>query len=66
MNSKISNEDLNELIAMAWADDVTFDDIEARFGLNEDAVMKIMKANLRFNSYKLWRKRIRWIKEKKH
>ena len=60
----LSDQDLNELIAMAWADDVTFDDIESRFGLNEDAVMKIMKSSLRFRSYKLWRKRIRWIKEK--
>lgn len=49
---------------MAWADDVTFDDIYLRFGLNEDAVMKIMKSSLRLNSYKLWRKRIRWIKER--
>lgn len=60
----LSDDDLNELIAMAWADDVTFDDIYLRFGLNEDAVMKIMKSSLRFNSYKLWRKRIRWINER--
>lgn len=60
----LSDDDLNELIAMAWADDVTFDDIYLRFGLNEDAVMKIMKSSLRFRSYKLWRKRVRWIKEK--
>lgn len=60
----LSDDDLNELIAMAWADDVTFDDINLRFGLNEDAVMKIMKSSLRFRSYKLWRKRVRWIKEK--
>lgn len=60
----LSDDDLNELIAMAWADDVTFDDIYLRFGLNEDAVMKIMKSSLRLNSYKLWRKRIRWIKER--
>lgn len=66
MRSKLnlSDDDLNELIAMAWADDVTFDDIYLRFGLNEDAVMKIMKSSLRLNSYKLWRKRIRWIKER--
>lgn len=62
----LSNQDLNELIAMAWADDVTFDDIELRFGLNEDAVMKIMKSSLRFRSYKLWRTRVHHIKKVKN
>lgn len=54
----LSNNDLNELIAMAWADDVTFDEISLRFGLDENAVKKIMKHNLKFKSYKLWRKRV--------
>jgi uncharacterized protein (TIGR03643 family) len=56
--------DTNELIEMAWSDDVTFSDIERDLGIKESAVKRIMQANLKSSSYKLWRKRVRWIKEK--
>ena len=50
---------------MAWSDDVTFSDIEKEIGIKEPEVKRIMQANLKPSSYKLWRKRVRWIKEKK-
>ena len=50
---------------MAWSDDVTFSDIEKATGLKESAVKRIMQANLKPSSYKLWRNRVRWIKEKR-
>ena len=56
--------DTNELIEMAWSDDVTFSDIERDLGSKEPEVKRIMQANLKSSSYKLWRKRVRWIKEK--
>ena len=56
--------DTNELIEMAWSDDVTFSDIEMDLGIKEPEVKRIMQANLKSSSYKLWRKRVRWIKEK--
>jgi len=56
--------DTNELIEMAWSDDVTFSDIERDLGIKEPEVKRIMQANLKSSSYKLWRKRVRWIKEK--
>ena len=56
--------DTNELIEMAWSDDVTFSDIERDLGTKEPEVKRIMQANLKSSSYKLWRKRVRWIKEK--
>jgi uncharacterized protein (TIGR03643 family) len=57
--------DVNELIEMAWRDEVTFDDIEKEFGIKEPEVKRIMQANLKASSYRLWRKRVRWIKEKR-
>ena len=57
--------DINELIDMAWSDDVTFSDIEKTTGLKESKVKRIMQANLKPSSYKLWRNRVRWIKEKR-
>ena len=56
---------INEVIEMAWSDDVTFSDIEREIGIKESEVKRIMQANLKLSSYKLWRKRVRWIKEKK-
>ena len=57
--------DINELIDMAWSDDVTFSDIEKATGLKESKVKRIMQDNLKPSSYKLWRNRVRWIKEKR-
>ena len=57
--------DINELIEMAWRDEGTFDDIEKEFGIKEPEVKRIMQANLKASSYRLWRKRVRWIKEKR-
>ena len=48
--------DTNELIEMAWSDDVTFSDIERDLGIKEPEVKRIMQANLKSSSYQLWRK----------
>jgi uncharacterized protein (TIGR03643 family) len=51
--------DQSRIIEMAWEDKTTFDAIERLYGLDEDALMKLMKKWLKFGSYKLWRKRVR-------
>ncbi|MBT4975282.1 MAG: TIGR03643 family protein [Gammaproteobacteria bacterium] len=55
---------INGLIEMAWSDEATFSDIEREFGIKEPEVKRIMQSNLKPGSYRLWRKRVRWIKEK--
>lgn len=52
-----SDEDLSRIIEMGWEDRTAFEAIEAQFGLNQDGVIKIMRANLKLNSFKLWRAR---------
>ena len=52
-----TQEDLNRIIEMGWEDRTAFEAIEAQFGLNQDGVIKIMRANLKRNSFKLWRER---------
>ena len=52
----MSNEDV---IGMAWADRISFEEIKKRTGLNEKEVIKIMRTNLKRKSYLLWRKRVR-------
>ena len=48
-----------DVIGMAWADRVSFEEIKKKTGLNEKEVIKIMRSNLKRKSYLLWRKRVR-------
>tara|TARA_Y100000590_G_scaffold168399_1_gene192595 strand:+ start:298 stop:504 length:207 start_codon:yes stop_codon:yes gene_type:complete len=48
-----------DVIGMAWADRISFEEIKKKTGLNEKEVIKIMRANLKRKSYILWRKRVR-------
>ena len=48
-----------EVIGMAWADRISFEEIKKKTGLNEKEVIEIMRANLKRKSYLLWRKRVR-------
>ena len=49
----------DEIIGMAWADRISFEEIKKRTGLSEKDVIKIMRKNLKRKSYLLWRKRVR-------
>ena len=49
----------NEIIGMAWADRISFEEIKKKTGLSEKEVLKIMRTNLKRKSYLLWRKRVR-------
>ena len=57
-------EDINRIIEMAWEDRTPFDAIQYQFGLNEAAVKALMKKELKFSSYKLWRERVENCKTK--
>ena len=59
----IQSENLNEIqidriIEMAWEDRTPFDAIKFQFGISEADVKALMKKELKFSSYKLWRKRV--------
>lgn len=60
----LSESDINRIIEMAWEDRTTFDAIESQFGLKEQDVKSLMRANLKSSSYKLWRKRVNGRKTK--
>ena len=49
----------DEVIGMAWADRISFEEIKKKTGLSEKEVIKIMRSNLKKKSYFLWRKRMR-------
>lgn len=55
---------IDRIIEMAWEDRTPFDAIKFQFGLAEADVKVLMKRELRFSSYKLWRKRVENCKTK--
>jgi uncharacterized protein (TIGR03643 family) len=57
-DSKLTDEDKDRIIEMAWEDRTPFDAIKDQFGLSESDVRKLMKAELKFSSYKRWRERV--------
>ena len=56
--------DIDRVIEMCWEDRTPFEAIEYQFGLKEDEAIKIMRNNLKPNSFKLWRKRVSGRKTK--
>ena len=54
----MNQSDISRIIEMAWEDRTPFDAIEIQFGLNEQAVKELMRANLKSSSYQSWRKRV--------
>ena len=49
----------HDVIGMAWADRISFEEIKRKTGLSENEVIRIMRTNLKRKSYLLWRKRVR-------
>ena len=64
MDNQLSQADTDRIIEMAWEDRTTFADINNQFGLKEKEVIKIMKNNLKRNSFLKWRQRVRGRKTK--
>ena len=54
----MKQSDISRIIELAWEDRTPFDAIEIQFGLNEQAVKELMRANLKTSSYQSWRKRV--------
>ena len=58
MTLPLSPADISRVIEMAWEDRTTFEAIEAQFGLNESAVVVLMRAEMKASSFRMWRKRM--------
>ena len=64
MKTKLSLAAMSEVIALAWADDVSFDKIQRDIGLSEGEVIALMRQNLKRGSFKVWRERVAGRKTK--
>jgi uncharacterized protein (TIGR03643 family) len=58
MSQILSPEDCSRIIEMAWEDRTPFDAIERQFGLNESAVIALMRKEMKASSFTMWRKRV--------
>lgn len=58
MNNLLSEVDIDRIIGMAWEDRTPFDAIEAQFGLNEQAVIELMRREMKPSSFRMWRQRV--------
>jgi len=56
--------DIDRIIQMAWEDRTTFDVIRSQFGLTPGEVIKLMRAEMKPSSFRLWRARTKGRKTK--
>lgn len=56
--SRLSTEQADQVIRMAWEDRCSFERIEQRTGLTESQVVTLMRRELKPRSFRLWRKRV--------
>jgi uncharacterized protein (TIGR03643 family) len=64
MTFKNPSVSTSEIIALAWADDVSFDKIKRDTGLSERDVIVVMRGNLKPRSFAVWRARVSGRKAK--
>jgi len=58
--------DLDRIIEMAWEDRTPFEAIQIQFGFFEADTIKLMRRELKRNSFNLWRKRVNSGVSQKH
>ncbi len=56
-SEKLSYQDIDRIIEMAWEDRTPFEAIELQFGLLEKEVIALMRKQMKDSSFKMWRKR---------
>ena len=56
-NPEPIEQGIDWVIWAAWADRITFEEIEENTGLSESDVIQVMRQNLKRSSFKRWRKR---------
>ena len=58
--------DIDRIIEMAWEDRTPFEAIAFQFSLSESETIKLMRSQLKRESFNLWRKRVNSGVSQKH
>jgi len=61
---QFTDQDQSRIVEMAWEDRTPFEAIEKQFDMDEQAVIKLMRTNMKERSFKLWRQRVNGRKTK--
>ena len=56
--STLCDASISRIVEMAWEDRTAFEAIEAQFGLDESAVIALMRRHIKPSSFRMWRKRV--------
>lgn len=64
MQQPLSDREIDRVVEMAWEDRTPFSAIEFQFGLDEAAVIALMRQQLKRSSFHLWRRRVSGRKTK--
>ena len=54
----LTETETSEIVADAWDDETSFEDINYKWGLSEKDTKFLMKRSLKRTSYIIWRKRV--------
>ena len=54
----LTEADISRIIEMAWEDRTPFEAMVVQFGLNESAVVALMRLHMKPSSFRMWRKRM--------
>lgn len=57
--TNLSDGDISRIVEMAWEDRTPFEAIQTQFGVNESAVIELMRAHMKASSFRLWRERMK-------
>lgn len=58
VKENLKQADISRVIEMAWEDRTPFEAIKSIYGLSEDQTIRLMRAELKPSSFKIWRKRV--------
>ena len=64
MQHEFSPIQQSHIIEMAWCDKTSFEQLSYQTGASLDQVKEIMKKNLKFSSYRIWKERLKSKKYK--
>jgi uncharacterized protein (TIGR03643 family) len=54
----MNQSDRDAVVQLAWADQISFEEIKSKTGLTEAKVIRLMRTELKRSSFKRWRTRV--------
>lgn len=54
---RLTQAQIDRIVQMAWEDRTTFDAIQLQFGLSPGEIIKLMRAEMKPSSFRMWRQR---------